>query len=434
MKRFFRFTSICICAILLCLCITPASVNAAGSRTATINIELQYGQTEARDMLQMINTFRTNQQESWVWNQSNTEKIYYSNLAPLQYDYTLEKAAMLRAAEIALSYSHTRPNGTNCFSACENIAFTSLGENIAAGYPTGASVFEGWQETNDPYDGQGHRRNMLNDSFNTIGIGHVYFNGTHYWVQEFATVRSADTTSTPANDAKSTVSLEVLSSNISNVSLTCSETSLTLSEGEQLPLPATEVTAVIADHFPRNLTCPIIPQENADSTITWTSSNPSVADITSNESIQALAEGTATLTASWNDLTATCKVTVMSASGSGNSSNSNMESSGDDELKEPDFVTIPKVTLNNVKNSATGKAKVTWKKLSSVDGYTIAYSANKNFSSAKTKTAGSLTKTATISKLKKGKTYYFRVRAYKNVNGSTFYGSWSNTKKVKINK
>lgn len=36
--------------------------------------------------------------------------------------------------------------------------------------------------------------------------------------------------------------------------------------------------------------------------------------------------------------------------------------------------------------------------------------------------------------LKKGNTYYFKVRAYKNVNGKKIYGSFSNIRKVKITK
>ena len=59
-------------------------------------------------------------------------------------------------------------------------------ENIAVGYATKEDVFEGWQETNENYNGQGHRRSMLSPEYNYIGIGHVYYNGYHYWVQEFS--------------------------------------------------------------------------------------------------------------------------------------------------------------------------------------------------------------------------------------------------------
>ena len=39
-----------------------------------------------------------------------------------------------------------------------------------------------------------------------------------------------------------------------------------------------------------------------------------------------------------------------------------------------------------------------------------------------------------IKKLKKKKTYYVRVRAYKVVGGRNIYGKWSAVKKIKIRK
>lgn len=57
---------------------------------------------------------------------------------------------------------------------------------IAAGYNSAEAVHMGWREDNDNYAGQGHRRNMLSSKYNCVGIGHVYCNGFHYWVEEFA--------------------------------------------------------------------------------------------------------------------------------------------------------------------------------------------------------------------------------------------------------
>lgn len=61
--------------------------------------------------------------------------------------------------------------------------WTSSGENIAAGYPTAAAVFEGWR--NSP----GHNANMLEPSFTAIGIGRVEVPGSHfgvYWTNNFS--------------------------------------------------------------------------------------------------------------------------------------------------------------------------------------------------------------------------------------------------------
>ena len=95
-------------------------------------------------------------------------------------------------------------------------------------------------------------------------------------------------------------------------------------------------------------------------------------------------------------------------------------------------VTVAKAktpTLTNVKGK---KLKITYKATTGVKGYQIQYSTNKNFSKA---TSKNLTGTSATYTLKKGKTYYVRVRAYKlDSTGSKVYGSWSTVKNKKITK
>ena len=91
---------------------TTAFCTAAYAATTDLKIEVTYQQSTARQMLPMINEFRTGS-DAWAWNSDNSEKIYYTGLSELQYDYELEKAAMQRAAEIAVLFAHTRPDGTD---------------------------------------------------------------------------------------------------------------------------------------------------------------------------------------------------------------------------------------------------------------------------------------------------------------------------------
>lgn len=81
--------------------------------------------------------------------------------AALTMDKELLEAAMLRAAECAVSFDHVRPNGTVCFTACDKM----YGENIAYGYGTPAAVMNGWMNS------AGNKRNILNTAYNSIGIG-----------------------------------------------------------------------------------------------------------------------------------------------------------------------------------------------------------------------------------------------------------------------
>lgn len=100
-------------------------------------------------------------------------------LSQLVIDPVLMETAMQRAAECAVYYSHTRPNGTGCNTAFPSRNWTTLAENIAAGYTTPDGVMNGW--TNSP----GHYANMTNTGVNAIGVGCFYANGIYYWAQSF---------------------------------------------------------------------------------------------------------------------------------------------------------------------------------------------------------------------------------------------------------
>ena len=91
--------------------------------------------------------------------------------------------------------------------------------------------------------------------------------------------------------------------------------------------------------------------------------------------------------------------------------------------------------LYKLTNNEKGRVKVTWKKNSSVSGYRIQYSIDKNFKKGVgTVTIGkNKTTSGTLSKLKKGKTYYVRIATYKNVRNKV-YSSWSKVKKITIKK
>ena len=91
--------------------------------------------------------------------------------------------------------------------------------------------------------------------------------------------------------------------------------------------------------------------------------------------------------------------------------------------------------LKGVKNAKGKKAVVTWKKVSGAAGYQVWYSPSKKFKGAKKATVkkGKTVK-KTLTKLKKGTTYYVKVRAYKKVGKKTYYSAWSTVKSVKVKK
>lgn len=95
----------------------------------------------------------------------------------------LSDVAQTRAKELTESYSHTRPDGSSCFTALReaNIDYIAAGENIAAGYSTPEAVVEGWMNS------KAHRANILNPNYSKIGVGYCADGSGYgsYWVQVF---------------------------------------------------------------------------------------------------------------------------------------------------------------------------------------------------------------------------------------------------------
>ncbi len=118
--------------------------------------------------------------EAQVLGLVNNERAKYG-LSPLVQDSGATQVAHLRAKEIVESFSHTRPNGSSCFTAANElgVSYRSAGENIAYGYPTPEAVVNGWMNS------EGHRKNILSASFGKIGIGCYKSCGVLYWSQFF---------------------------------------------------------------------------------------------------------------------------------------------------------------------------------------------------------------------------------------------------------
>lgn len=97
-------------------------------------------------------------------------------------------------------------------------------------------------------------------------------------------------------------------------------------------------------------------------------------------------------------------------------------------------ITIPVVQGLSLKNQKGRKVKCSWKKVSSADYYNIQIALNRSFTKGKKSIKVYGTKYTRYS-LKKKKTYYVRVRAYKYIVGHGYVpGNWSTVKKVKIKK
>ena len=128
-----------------------------------LNLDVEALTSEARGVIKYTNDERT--------------KL---GLAPLAENSVLMEAAQIRAAEIAVKFSHTRPDGSDFSTVLEGrYDYSTSGENIASGYANPQKVTEGWMNS------KGHRENILHAAFKEIGVGCYSKGGMKYWVQIF---------------------------------------------------------------------------------------------------------------------------------------------------------------------------------------------------------------------------------------------------------
>lgn len=94
---------------------------------------------------------------------------------------------------------------------------------------------------------------------------------------------------------------------------------------------------------------------------------------------------------------------------------------------EPDPVepTISKVSTPAVAKDSYKSVKVSWKKVANASGYQIYRSTSKSSGYSKLETTSLTSKVVSANV---GQGYYYKVRAYKTVNGKTYYGAFSTPK------
>lgn len=126
-----------------------------------------------------------NKYKNMANNVLDATNIYRSNVNKnnLVLDDKLSEIATIRAIEMAVNnkFSHQRPDGSYYSKLFDeyNIISRTSGENIASGFNDGYDVCNGWKNS------KGHYANMINSTYNKLGVGIYKYNNTVYWVQIF---------------------------------------------------------------------------------------------------------------------------------------------------------------------------------------------------------------------------------------------------------
>lgn len=433
--------------VLLFFCFT---ISARAEGTAALSLQGTLDYAKAFDALNSTNQLRAK-----------------AGRSALKMDQELLETAMQRAAELALYFSHTRPDGTMCFTASDRM----YGENVAYGYATVSSVMNGWRNSS------GHYANIIDPNYVSIGIGCFCQGDTYYWVQCFG-IEPAVSVSRPANCTK-TMTINTDENMASQCLIVGVPTNRTLEKNKtgKITLMFQNYTSQITEKTVLSL-----------KGFTLTSKNPDILSVSSNGTIKGLKAGTATLNLTCNTssrLSATFQIKVTDASSRTVKLNANGGSfsktssagtktitvtygkkygslpaayrkgyilkgwytrkSGGTKVTSSSKVTIARGKTQNLyaqwtrvtvkklsapkaKKQSSDKITVSWKKLSGVKGYEILCSTSKKFTSNTTQKLqiSSSRSSAAFSGLKKGTTYYFKIRAYKTDSlGKKVYGAYS---------
>ena len=193
-----------IAAAVFCLVMTVSMCMGVSVKAATSSVTVTgtCDYTEANAVLAKLNALR--------------ESL---GLDDLVLDSTLQTCAMKRAAEIQISFSHTRPDGTECFTIMSPYGYDAYagGENIAMGQNDADEVMNDWTNSS------GHYANMTNSIYKSVGIGCFYTDGGDIsWVQIFSSKKgdAVSKSGTKASDEVFNIDTESFDNNTPAVGVT----------------------------------------------------------------------------------------------------------------------------------------------------------------------------------------------------------------------
>lgn len=248
--------------LLLLLLLAPGNivrVQAASDQTA-VQLKLSQGIRRYDYAYQVLD----------LVNQERAKK----NRNPVTMDKNLLECAMTRAEELTVYASHTRPNGSICFSAFPY--FEDPSENLAINQGTPEEVMESWIESS------GHYTNIMNSKNVSAGIGCYSQNGHLYWIQCFSS-HATEACTQPANQNVSPV-LSVLP-RLVNIHFNVSSPVKFTEEQKTLTIYAT------CNGF-SYMSSSLDP-----SSFTWSTGDPSVATVDQSGVIRLKSKGNTTVTA-----------------------------------------------------------------------------------------------------------------------------------------
>ena len=356
-------------ACVLCLPVGMTRAKAASSvqkvkQNVVVKIDAKTDYSKAYEVLKLVNKERR-----------------AKGLSQLTMDKSLLNLAMQRSAETWIYWSHIRPNGQDWYTVGGNTTQVS-GENIAYGNLSASKVMEAWMNSS------GHRRNILNASFKSMGVGCVYINGSYRWVQLFNGDK-ATTVKQPKNQVRTySVSSNRQWINLQGVK---SKTNLRAAYRSQ----------IIIKNRDKDYGVPF-----SGSSFKWSSSNEAVVTVDQKGNYITRGAGTAKITATLKD---------------------------DPSMKWTTAIEVKHLSQPKWKSASSKKkgcVSLAWNKVSGAKGYVVYRSTNakSGYKRIAVVKGTSYTDTKATSK----KTYYYKIKAYNTISKINCYSLAAVEKKVKV--
>lgn len=161
----------------------PSSESASPSRTASKSPSPTKSETSepTRSAKPTATADAATAAEAEVLRLVNQERAQ-AGCRPLTNDPELAKLAGDYSQDMAERgfFDHTDPDGNDPWERAQEYGIADLGgENIARGQANAQSVMDAWMNS------EGHRANILNCDFRTLGVGAHFADGGPWWTQNF---------------------------------------------------------------------------------------------------------------------------------------------------------------------------------------------------------------------------------------------------------
>ncbi len=273
-KHRFLIGAMAMLIALTCLFAAKPQEAQAATTTDTVAVVGTYDYTKANAVLTEVNKQRSK-----------------AGVSKLTMDQTLTEEAMKRAAELSVYYDtkHTRPDGSSWNTEYSHLGSYS-GENYGMGYSNALAAVNSWMSSSR------QKKDMLDSRYTATGIGCFTNNGVTYWVQVYSNSSAKGDMKSGSKDVRVVMNV----SPDKQKSLTLSSSSRQLKVGE-----STIVNAYLKNRGNAKSTSAL-----DASRLTWSSSNPSVASVSSSGEVTAKSAGNVKITAKTSKGTISASTTI----------------------------------------------------------------------------------------------------------------------------